>query len=149
MNIDQLSDKLNIEKGTILVQTERLNREYNLGIEDFSEMNEHQTNIIRATLDEAFLVHILGGTVLSSKYKYQTNPDFFDLQKWVKGNNLYGWSTQQISVALPDNCKCKAPQAIAAAMKKEGYYIKMTYLEGGKQGRRWFNDTKWQTPSFM
>lgn len=146
MNIEQLSKQLMMEEGLLLIKITELNREYSLGVEDFSNINKIQCRIIRASLDTRYLIQLLGGTVTDSKYNYQNHEGFFDLQQWVANTELTGFSTKAIIELLPELVQCRGSQAIAAVMRGEGYVSKVVRVgDGKKQGRRWYKES----PSFL
>lgn len=145
MNIKTLAKHLQVDANDLLVEVEKLNRKYNLGINSYN-LTRKQYNTVRCLIDSVFLVKLLNGDVKSDrKYDYTNAPDYIHIVEWISENNLNEASTAQIKQSLPDHITQRGHQLISAAMRAEGYVRRVVVLYTGKQGRRWFNDT----PSFL
>ncbi|AUR93235.1 hypothetical protein NVP1185O_48 [Vibrio phage 1.185.O._10N.286.49.C2] len=152
MSIEKLADQLRIDEHSLLALITKLNDKHDIGIEDTSKLTPTQHNTIRSLLDPDFLVKFMIGDVPeSNRYNYSRSPGYQQLERWIAENNLNGYSTKEVKAAMTQDTKFFGPQTIAAAMKANGYSIRVVVLDNGKQGRRWYNDELWQqdTPSFF
>lgn len=150
LNTRILAEQLNISANTMLVEVERLNSKYQLGITS-SELTRNQYDVLRSLLDPDYLVKRMLDTESDTKYNFTSNPDHTLLLEWIPDNNLNGCSTKDIKHMLPDHIESRGHQIISSAMRKAGYTSKVVVLDSGKQGRRWFNKTQPEqdTPSFF
>ena len=139
MNISTIAEKLNMDQGSLLVEINRLNTSYDLGISDNYNLTNIQYNIIRASMDTRYLVTLLGATPSNQKNNYNNSHDYVAIMEWVGDYDLNNYSTKDIKHSLPSHISNKSQQAIASVMKSSGYESRVVILDNGKQGRRWFN----------
>jgi len=139
LSIEELSVVLNIELSEMFVRATKLNKDYNLGIENYYKLTRTQYDVIRSVFDTGHLVSLLRGEKSDRKYSYNKTPVWRDLVSYLSEYNLNGFSTADIKATLPSNLKRCGTQTVAAAMRSIGYESKVMYLEKGKrkQGRRW------------
>jgi hypothetical protein len=137
MNIDELSGQLKINPADLSVVVTRLNVKHKLHITDFGDMTTKQYQILRALLDEQFLVNLIGRGSSNRKYSYNHVANYPHVQTWIsQQSDLDGTSTRAIKGRLPSFMKV-SDQVLAAAMREAGYISVLKRLDGGKQGRRW------------
>lgn len=150
LNIRTLAEQLDMDQNQMLVEMERLNLRYNLGITS-SELTRDQYDIVRSALDIDYMVKRMLNTKSDRKYDYTSNPDYTLLLEWIPDNNLNGCSTKDIKHMLPDYIESRGHQIISSSMREAGYTSKVVVLDTGKQGRRWFNKAQPEqdTPSFF
>lgn len=137
LSIEELSVVLNIELGEMFVKATKLNKDHNLGIENYYNITRTQYDVIRSVFDTGYLVSLLQGEKSDRKYSYNKSPEWRDLVAYLSEYDLNGFSTADIKQTFPNHLKRCGTQTVAAAMRSIGYESKVMYLENGKQGRRW------------
>lgn len=148
-NLETLAESIGIDVNDMLVEIERLNFKYNLGITS-TELTRNQYDVIRSLHDPDYMVKVMLKTRGDRKYDYKSSPDYVHIREWMVGNNLNGFSTKDVKQMLPDHINSRGHQLIGCAMREGGYTSKVVILDNGKQGRRWYSDGLYaDTPSFF
>ena len=137
MDIKELAATINRNPFELLIEVERLNSDHQLGITNFADLTRTQYDIIRASMDTAYLVTLFDGDKRGGKYNYQSTLNYADINTWVGDIDLDGFSTADIKESLPDHITHRGHQVIAAIMRSNGYESRVVVLDNGKQGRRW------------
>ena len=146
LNTRTLADHLNFGPNRILVEVERLNLKYDLGITS-TELTRNQYDVLRSLLDPDYLVKILMKTKIDRKYDYTRNTDYSLLLEWITMVDLEGYSTKEVKDVIPDYIRSRGHQIVGATMRAAGYKSSVDVLDNGKQGRRWHKAVS--TPSFF
>lgn len=136
MDIDILAKDLNMTAADLLTYVEQYNNKYDLGIESYHALTSKQYNVLRALLDKDYLVRLL-----LDRKAYDSTPGYMTVRHWISDKDLNGLSTKEVKKMVGAPAVHLGPQAISAAMRANGYKIRVVYLEGGSQGRRWFKET--------
>ena len=136
MDIATLAQHLNVDKIELFTKISGLIATHKLNIPDFNDITPHHYNFIRATLDPTYLMQLTGVIKPDRKYKYHKSPNFTIVVDFISNTDFNGCSTKEIQSRLPYQT---GHQVVGAAMRANGYDIKVVYLDKNKQGRRWFS----------
>lgn len=148
-NLETLADNIGINKNDMLVEIERLNFKYNLGITS-ADLTRNQYDVIRSLHDPDYMVNVMLKTRGDRKYDYKSSPDYIHVREWMIGKNLNGQSTKDVKQMLPEYVKSRGHQLIGCAMREGGYTSKVVIISKGKQGRRWYSEGLYtDDPSFL
>lgn len=137
MNIHILSKQLGIEVNELLIKCSKINLKYDVGVENFLDLTRTEYDILRSLLDPNYMVKLFKGSKNGAKYNYSDSIFYEDISNWITKQNLENCSTKDIKNLIPGHLNSIGVQALAAAMKLNGYFNEVVSLGDGKQGRRW------------
>ena len=129
MNIDKLSEQLNLGVDEIVHLIDELNTSYDLNIPTSGELVRPHYDVVRSLLDHGYLIRRL---YAAGK---PVEPSVFD--KWVVTVDLSGYSTIEIEL-IAEGGPYSGLKHISRLMRANGYVSKVVYLGNEQQGRRWF-----------
>lgn len=138
--------QLGIDRNDLLVKVSQMNLEFDLGIKELDNLTRTQYDIVRSALDLKYMVKLFKGGKVGAKYNYVNTAFFADVDDWMTGKEFNCKSSSEIKEMLPEHLRKISNQALAAILKSNDHFVKITYLKNGKQGRRWF---KKEITSFM
>lgn len=152
--LEKLAKELRMSRRGLIEYISKLDAEVDLKITDIDNLNCHQYDMIRCSLDMQYLNKRLSklkprGVEKGYTYDYSKAAGFNDLVNWIHTNDLNGFSTKDVRNCAPSTLPYFGAQVIATAMKKVGYTNKVIALEAGKQGRRWFKGESSKVVSFI